>query len=62
LQREQPEQSECDAIEQRAVVTLERGVEKRANDLRERQTDSRGNHETERGHHESPAIRTNERE
>src|SRR2546430_8070583 len=55
LQREEPEQSDGDVVEERAVARLERRVEQISNDEREGEADGGGNDETERGEQESTA-------
>jgi hypothetical protein len=48
LQREEPDEQERDAVEQRAVAVLERGVEHAPDDLREGEPHPRGHHEAHR--------------
>ena len=60
LQREQQDQPERDAVEQRAVALLERGVEQVAHDERKREADARGDDEADRADRER-AARTDAR-
>src|SRR6185436_5741317 len=58
LQREQPEEAEGDAIEERAVVSLERRVEKPSHDLGEDQPHRGGDEQADRGNRQASAVGT----
>src|SRR5881409_2233169 len=61
LQREQADEQQRDAVEQRAVVAYERGVEQAAHDLREREPHGGAGDEADGGDDEPPAVRPDER-
>ena len=57
LQREQRDEPERDAVEQRAVALLERRVEQRAHDLRKREADGRGDEQADGADGEPARVR-----
>src|SRR3954470_22240450 len=62
LQREQADQAERHAIEQRTVVLLEGGIEEMPHHLRERESDRCRYNQAERRNREPSAERTESRE
>jgi hypothetical protein len=61
LQRKQSNQPKGDAIEQRSIVTLERGVEQRAHDLWKRQPNRCRNEQAQRRDRQTSTVWTNQR-
>ena len=62
LERESEHESDRDAVEQCAIVLLERRVEQLAYDLRKGEAHGRGDEQAHRANHQSSRVRTQARQ